>query len=159
MTIEQTFTMIKPDGVMRGLTGKIIDRFECCGLRILDMRMVQPTTELAEAHYAEHKGKPFYPPLINLLLSGPVLVLALEGAHAIEVVRKMVGDTEPRAAQPGTIRGDFCHMGYGRSSEKNGVIFNLIHASDSPESAKRELDLWFGGETFIDYERHDAYCF
>jgi nucleoside-diphosphate kinase len=160
MTIERTFTMIKPDGIRRGLMGQILSRFERCGLTVIDIKMESVSRELAEKHYGEHRGKYFYELLLTQLLSGPVLIMALEGAHAVEVVRKLVGNTEPRVAQPGTIRGDFCHMGYGRSSEKSGAIYNLVHASDSLESAKKELELWFGpSASFNVYERSDALFF
>ncbi len=160
MTIETTFAMIKPDGVQRALTGRIITRFEECGLTIRAMELTRADRSLAERHYEEHRGKYFYEPLLDLLTSGPVVTLALEGASAVETVRKLVGATEPLKALPGTIRGDFCHMGYPRGAEKTGVMSNLIHASDSPESAARELALWFGEDQYHrEYERHDADCF
>ncbi|MCG8453180.1 MAG: nucleoside-diphosphate kinase [Spirochaetales bacterium] len=148
--------MIKPDGVRRALVGRILTRFEEAGLTLKAMTMTQATPQQASAHYAEHEGKSFHPPLVQLLTSGPVVLLALEGAHAIEVVRKIVGATEPREAAPGSIRGDFCHMGYARSKERLGVIPNLIHASDSEESAKRELSLWFKDvDNLPEYQRVD----
>lgn len=122
--------------------------------------MARASQTLAEEHYAEHKGKSFFEPLVNFLTSGPVIAMALEGAEAIGVVRKMVGATQPKEAAPGTIRGDFCHMGYDRAAEVIGTMPNLIHASDSPESAARELALWFGdSEGFKDYSRCDAELF
>ena len=158
--MEKTFVMIKPDGVKRALTGRIIDRFEQAGLTIREMRMVRADKDLAGSHYAEHEGKYFFEPLTALLISGPVVILALEGAGAVQVVRKMVGATQPLEAAPGTIRGDFCHMGYDRAKETIGVMSNLIHASDSAESARRELELWFETTEFHqDYQRYDAPCF
>ncbi|MDC7223314.1 MAG: nucleoside-diphosphate kinase [Spirochaetales bacterium] len=157
MTIETTFVLIKPDGVKRAVTGRIIDRFEQCGLAVRDIGMVRADRARAEEHYEEHRGKDFFGPLVDFLTSGPVVILALEGSEAVEVVRKMVGATQPKEALPGTIRGDFCHMGYGRAGETMGTMPNLIHASDSAESARRELALWFGkSEGFADYDRCDA---
>ncbi len=156
-TWEKTFVLIKPDGVKRALMGTIISRFENSGLTISAMRMQSVEKKHAEQHYLSHRGKSFFEPLVNLLCSGPVVVMCIEGAHAISVVRKIVGATEPREAAPGTIRGDFCHMSYPRSKERLGVIPNLIHASDSPESAEWELDLWFKKTEIISsYERTDA---
>jgi nucleoside-diphosphate kinase len=156
-TWEQTFVMIKPDGVKRALAGNIISRFERAGLTLTGMKLVAVDKEKAEKHYEIHRGKSFFAPLVTLLLSGPVIAMSMEGAHAISVVRKIVGATEPLEASPGSIRGDFCHMSYSRSKERLGVIPNLIHASDSPESAEKELSLWFDPDEFTrDYERADA---
>jgi nucleoside-diphosphate kinase len=146
MTWERTFVLIKPDGVKRGLIGQVFHRYERAGLVIVGSKLVSPSRKKAEKHYEEHRGKSFFAPLVDLLLSGPSMAIALEGAHAIEVVRKLNGDTEPRTAAPGTIRGDFAHMGYTRSPELKGVINNIVHASDSPESALRELSLWFDND-------------
>ncbi len=156
-TWEQTFVMIKPDGVKRALTGTIISRFERAGLTLTGMKMLEVDREKAEAHYESHRGKAFFEPLVALLTSGPVVAMSFEGAHAISAVRKIVGGTEPLEAAPGSIRGDFCHMGYSRSKERLGVIPNLIHASDSLESAEKELTLWFDkGDFAQNYERSDA---
>ncbi len=156
-TWEQTFVMIKPDGVKRALTGTILSRFERAGLTLTGMKLVDVDKEKAEAHYGSHRGKSFFEPLVRLLTSGPVVAMSFEGAHAISVVRKIVGATEPLEAAPGSIRGDFCHMSYPRSKEKLGVIPNLVHASDSSESAETELALWFTpGEFSQKYERSDA---
>lgn len=156
-TWEKTFVLLKPDAIQRGLVGTLIARFERVGLTITAMRMQSADRKLAETHYQSHRGKAFFEPLVSLLISGPVAVMAVEGAHAISVVRKLVGATEPREAAPGSIRGDFCHMGYDRSRERLGVIPNLIHASDSPESAEWELKLWFADSDYVQsYERTDA---
>lgn len=156
-TWERTFVMIKPDGVKRSLIGTVIRRFENAGLTVTALKMQNVSKELAEQHYLGHHGKSFFEPLVSLLCSGPVIAMSLEGAHAISVVRKIVGATEPREAAPGSIRGDFCHMSYARSKERMGVIPNLIHASDSPESAEWELGLWFTDTDFTGiYERTDA---
>ncbi len=150
MTWERTFVLVKPDGVKRGLIGEVLKRYENAGLQLVAAKLISCSDELASEHYAEHKGKDFFNPLKDFLTSGPSMALALEGAHAVEVVRKINGDTEPRTAAPGTIRGDFTHMGYARSPELNGTIYNVVHASDSVESARRELALWFRKEDFVD---------
>lgn len=134
MAIEQTFIIFKPDAVQRALVGEILSRFERKGLKIIGMKVMQVSQQLAETHYGEHKGKPFYNGLVDFITKAPVVCLALEGAYAVSIVRKLVGKTFGNEAEPGTIRGD-----YGSS---RGM--NLIHASDSTESAKRELALWFG---------------
>ncbi|OQX29082.1 MAG: nucleoside-diphosphate kinase [Spirochaeta sp. LUC14_002_19_P3] len=156
-TWEKTFILLKPDAVQRALIGAIIARFERAGLTLTALRLQNVSRAMAEKHYEAHRGKSFYEPLLKLLRSGPVVIMAVEGAHAISVVRKLVGATEPLNAAPGTIRGDFCHIGYERSRERLGVIPNLIHASDSPESAAAELALWFGKEEIAaPYQRVDA---
>jgi len=143
MAIEKTFVIFKPDAVQRGLVGEILNRFERKGLRLAGLKVMQVSRQLAETHYGEHKGKPFYAGLVDFILSGPVVCLALEGPYAVASVRKLVGKTFGNEAEPGTIRGD-----YGSS---RGM--NLIHASDSPESAVRELALWFGNDGFVSYGR------
>jgi nucleoside-diphosphate kinase len=144
-SVERTLVLIKPDGVKRGLAGTIIARFEQKGLKILAARLLQVTPELAARHYAEHQGKPFYPGLVQHITSGPVLALALEGRSAISVVRLMTGATNPQTAAPGTIRGDF----------GLAVTPNLVHASDSPASAERELWLYFTPGELLAYARVD----
>ena len=131
---ERTFVMLKPDAVKRKLMGRIIQRFEDKGLEIVEMRMLKMSRELAEKLYGEHKGKDFFERLIDFITSGRVVVMVIEGERAISVVRKMVGKTNPLEADMGTIRGDF---GYSTPD-------NLVHASDSEESAKREIQLFFG---------------
>lgn len=140
--MERTLIILKPDALQRGLAGKIVTRFEEKGLQIVGMKMVLITEELAAQHYAPHKGKPFYDALVRFMTSSPVIVMALQGKGAIEICRKMMGATFGFKAEPGTIRGDF-----GVSSS-----FNLIHGSDSPESAKAELALWFKPEELITYD-------
>jgi nucleoside-diphosphate kinase len=131
---EQTsLVLIKPDAVQRALVGTILQRLERKGLRIIGLRMLLVDEELASRHYAEHVGKPFYPPLLRFITSGPLVTVAVRGDNAIAVVRALVGPTDGREAPPGTIRGDL-----GLSNR-----LNLIHASDSPTSAGRELALWF----------------
>jgi len=141
--VERTLVIIKPDGVQRGLIGEIIRRFEHRGLRIAAMKMIQISTELAERHYAVHKGKPFYEGLIQYITSGPVVVMVLEGKRAIEIVRRTMGATNPAEAAPGTIRADF-GVEIGR---------NLVHGSDSPETAAFEVPLFFSEEEIISYSR------
>lgn len=130
---QQTLVLIKPDAVARGLVGEVLGRLERKGLRIEAMRLRTMDAALADAHYAEHVEKPFYPPLKEFMTSGPLVSLIVSGDEAITVVRALAGSTDGRAATPGTIRGDL-----SLSNREN-----LIHASDSPESAKREIALWF----------------
>ncbi len=139
MDLEKTLVIIKPDAAARNLIGRIIARFEDKGLKLAAMRLEKISRETAEQHYAEHKAKPFYSKLVDFITSAPVVVMAVEGRDAPAVVRKMVGATLGRAAEPGSIRGDF-----GMSQS-----FNLIHASDSPESARRELALFFKDSDFV----------
>ena len=131
--MERTLIILKPDAVQRGLCGEIITRFERKGLQIVGMKSMRIPQQTAETHYAPHKGKPFYEGLVKFMTSSPVVVLALAGKDAIAISRKMMGATFGSKAEPGTIRGD-----YGVSNS-----FNLIHGSDSPESAQRELGLFF----------------
>lgn len=139
--MEQTFVMIKPDGVQRGLVGEIIKRYEKKGLKIKALKMIKVSEELAASHYQEHQGKPFYQGLIEYITSGPVVALVVEGKNAVEEVRKINGATDPLKAQCGTIRGDFAQS-IGR---------NVVHGSDSVESGKREIDIYFTSQEIIDY--------
>jgi len=134
MAVESTLLIVKPDGVRRGLVGEVLRRVEAKGLRIAEMRMTTIDRELAEEHYAEHVEKPFFGDLVDFITSDPVVVARIEGEGAIDVWRTMMGPTDPSTAPPGTIRGDF------------GVIIteNIVHGSDSPTSAERELKLFFG---------------
>lgn len=135
--VEETLVVVKPDGVARSLTGEILRRIEAKGYQLVDLRMLEPERELLEAHYEEHAGKPFYEPLVEFMLSGPVVAVRVAGNRVIEGVRAMIGATDPTVAAPGSLRGDL-----GRDWGTT-VTQNLIHASDSPESAARELALWF----------------
>lgn len=141
--MERTLVLLKPDAIQRLLVGEILRRFERRGLKAVAMRLMRVDEPLARTHYAVHEGKPFYEDLITYITSGPVVAMALEGPDAIAVVRRTVGATGPATADPGTIRADYGLM-MGR---------NLVHASDSAETAAAELKLWFGEEGFIDYER------
>ena len=141
--MERTLVLAKPDAVQRGLIGEIIGRFERKGLKVVGLRLLAVSRDLAEEHYAVHAGKPFYAGLVELITSGPVAAVALEGPDAIAVVRRIVGKTMPNEAEPGTIRGDLGVSG----------LRNLIHASDAPETAEAELALWFGTDALVDYVR------
>ena len=136
MAVERTLVLIKPDAVQRGLAGDILGRFERRGLAIREARLVQVDRELAERHYAEHAEKPFFGELVEFITSAPTLALALEGESAISVVRTTMGATNPTDSAPGTIRGNLALA----------MPDNLVHGSDSPDSAQRELELWFGDE-------------
>ncbi len=140
-SMDLTLVIFKPDCVQRRLVGQILQRFEAKGLRIAALKTLQVDRSLGEKHYAEHHGKPFFEGLIDFITGGPVVVGVLEGNEAIAVVRSMLGATNGTAAAPGTVRGDFS------ISKQN----NLIHGSDSPESAKREIALWFKPEEVLDY--------
>jgi nucleoside-diphosphate kinase len=133
VAVERTLVLVKPDGMRRGLAGEIIARFEHRGLRLRGARLLKIGRPLAARHYAEHKGKPFYGGLVSFITSGPTLALAVEGESAIRVVRAMMGATNPLDSAPGTIRGDFA----------TELEENIVHGSDSKESAKRELALFF----------------
>ena len=145
MVKERTFVMIKPDGVQRGFIGPIISRFEQKGIKIIALKMVSVSRELAEKHYGIHKGKPFFEPTVEYIISSPVVAMVLEGHDAIDMVRTMMGKTNPLDAAPGTIRGDYGQF-IGR---------NIIHGSDGPETAAFEIDLWFTSEEISQYRRID----
>ncbi len=149
--IEQTLVLIKPDGVERGLIGQIVSRFEQLGLKIVGMKMIKLDKDFSKKHYAAHVSKPFYKGLESFITSGPVVAMVLEGVEAVELVRKIVGSTEPKSALPGTIRGDFSHHSYGYADKKGIAIKNLIHASGSKEEAKVEVALWFEKNDLIHY--------
>ncbi|MFZ3452276.1 nucleoside-diphosphate kinase [Arthrobacter sp. 7Tela_A1] len=138
MSTERTLVLIKPDGVRRNLTGAILARIEAKGYTLAELKKMDATRELLEAHYAEHVGKPFYEPLVEFMLSGPIVAAVFEGQRVIEGFRSLAGATEPTTAAPGTIRGDF-----GRDWGTK-VQQNLVHGSDSAESAEREIAIWFG---------------
>ena len=141
--MERTRIILKPDAVQRGLVGELISRFERRGLKVSALKLMSVAPELARRHYAEHEGKPFFAGLIDYITSSPVVVMALDGPGAIAVVRNTVGSTRPAEATPGSIRADFGLM-VGR---------NLVHASDGPEAAERELSLWFDAGDIVDYQR------
>ena len=134
MAVEHTFIMVKPDGVSRGLVGEVISRLERKGLTLEKIRGLTITEELARTHYAEHVDKPFFSDLLEFIVSGPVVAMEWSGEGAISVCRDLMGATDPKAASPGTIRGDYGLM----------VTENIVHGSDGPESAARELEIFFG---------------
>ena len=146
MGAEQTLVLIKPDGVQRGLIGEVIARYEHKGLKIVGMKLQQLPHATAEALYAVHQGKPFYDVLIEFMTSAPIVALAIEGRDVVELVRIINGETDPKKSQPGSIRGDF----------SVNITHNVVHASDSPESAQRELDIVFGPEERYTYNRVDG---
>lgn len=147
--MERSFVMVKPDGVQRGLIGEVISRFERRGLKLVAAKLMHVPVELAEQHYGEHKGKGFYPGLVKFITAGPVMAMVWEGPGAIAMIRKTIGATNPANAEPGTIRADLaCDLAY-----------NIVHGSDGPQSAAREIDLWFG-EVGAGYSRAtDAWTF
>lgn len=136
MAIEKTFLMIKPDGVKRQVIGDVVNRFERRGFELKGAKLMVASREVAEAHYAEHADKPFFGELVDFITSGPVFAMVWEGESAISLARTMMGATKPADSQPGTIRGDYATT----------ISENIIHGSDSAESAEREIGLWFGGE-------------
>ncbi|MFQ3275687.1 MAG: nucleoside-diphosphate kinase [Candidatus Nanohaloarchaea archaeon] len=149
--VERTFVALKPDAVKRGIVGDIIDHFETAGFKISGMKMVQATDQLLEKHYEEHVDKPFYDGLAEYMQDGPVIAMVLEGVHAAENVRKIVGDTSNREAHPSTIRGKYGHMSMEHADEEGTHYKNIIHASE-PGEAEREIEIWFKEEELHDYE-------
>jgi nucleoside-diphosphate kinase len=143
--MQQTLILIKPDGVQRRLVGAITRRFEKKGLRLVGLKLVKPSRELAEKHYAVHKGKPFYDSLLQFLTSGPTVAMVWEGREAVLVARTLMGVTDGTKAAPATIRGDFALS----------VQNNLVHGSDSPENAKLEIALWFSAGELVSYKAAD----
>lgn len=141
--MERTFVMVKPDGVERGLVGEIIRRIENKGFKLVGLKMLRLSNALAERHYAEHRDKPFFQELVEFITASPVVAMVWEGDGVIESVRRLMGKTNPREAEPGTIRGDF------------GIYIskNVIHGSDSPEAAGREIQIFFRPEEIVEYTR------
>jgi nucleoside-diphosphate kinase len=154
-TIERTLVLLKPDAVARGLAGRLIQRFEDAGLKIIGVKMRQIDADLAKRHYfdlEERFGKSVFDVTANFMQSGPVMALVLEGAEAVANVRKLVGNTFPNQAPAGTIRGDFAHTSKAYTEAQHKVVANLIHASGNVEEAKYEVDLWFGQEELFEYQ-------
>lgn len=141
--MERTFLAIKPDAVQRGLIGEIISRFEARGYKLVGMKLMQVSRETAEIHYGEHKGKPFFDGLVQFITSSPIVAMVWEGKNVILAARKMMGATNPQNAEPGTIRGDFAV----------DVGMNVVHGSDSPESAAREIGIFFKPEELVSWDR------
>ena len=138
MSTEKTLILVKPDGVRRGLVGEVISRIETKGYAIDALRMLQADAALLEKHYAEHVGKPFYEPLVEFMMSGPIVAIVASGNRVIEGFRSLAGATDPTVAAPGTIRGDLAR------DQGTKVVQNIVHGSDSPESAAREIEIFFG---------------
>ena len=143
MADEKTLILVKPDGVQRGIAGQVISRLEATGLRIVGLKLLQISDDLAAEHYGEHAGKPFYPGLVAFITSGPVVAICLEGPNAISISRKVMGSTDPADAAPGTVRGDLA-IDIGR---------NLIHGSANGADAAREVRLYFSDDELLDYTR------
>ena len=138
MSTEKTLILVKPDGVRRQLIGEVISRVEAKGYLVSSLRMMQADRALLERHYEEHKGKPFFEPLVEFMLSGPIVAMVAEGNRVIEGFRSLAGATDPTVAAPGTIRGDLAR------DQGTKVVQNIVHGSDSPESAAREIEIFFG---------------
>ena len=163
-TKKRTLVLLKPDTVARGIMGDVISRFERAGLKLVGMKMIAP----GEDHYHEHyevigtvisrHGKEVFDKLMDTMMSGPVVAMVLEGISAVELVRKMVGTTEPHSAQPGTIRGDFAHMSYDHADQHDIGVLNIVHASGDEKEAALEIALWFSPEEIFQYTTvHEKY--
>lgn len=156
--VEQTLILFKPDALQRALVGEILTRFERVGLRIVGTKMLAPGREHYETHYEEigklktRAGEQIFGITLDMMNTGPVIAMVLEGVEAVTLVRKLVGGTEPKSAAPGTIRGDFSHMSYGYADGEGKGIPNLIHASGDPEEAVQEIKHWFTDDELYDYE-------
>ncbi|MBS3123001.1 nucleoside-diphosphate kinase [Candidatus Woesearchaeota archaeon] len=161
--IERSLVLLKPDAVKRGLSGRIIQRFEDAGFKVVGVKMVWVDENLARQHYfdlAERRGEKVLQVILKFITSGPVLALCLEGINAVENIRKMVGATEPKGAQPGTIRGDFAHISYADADQQDKAIENLIHASGNVQEAEKEIALWFKAHELHTYKSvHEAHTF
>lgn len=156
--IEQTLVLFKPDTVQRGLVGEILTRFERVGLKIVGTKMIAPSKEHYHKHYEEigqmitRRGEHAFDVTLQMMIEGPVIAMVFEGVEAVALVRKLVGGTEPKSADPGTIRGDYSHMSFGYADTKNKGIPNLIHASGDPEEAEKEIGHWFSDTELYKYE-------
>lgn len=156
-TIEQTLVLLKPDALERGLVGEITQRFERVGLKIVAMKMLLPTKEHAEGHYTEdlaiRRGEHIRKLMVEMLTSGPIVAIVFEGIEAVELVRKMIGSTEPKSSPPGTIRGDYAHVSFKHvDSDPNIKMYNLIHGSANLEEAKQEIAVWFKPEEIVQHD-------
>ena len=155
--IQRTLILFKPDAVQRGIVGEILTRFERAGLKIIGTKMIFPNKEHYHKHYegigkmVTRRGEKAFDMALEFMTQGPVIAMVLEGVESVELVRKLVGGTEPKAALPGTIRGDYSHMSFGYADEHNVGIPNLIHASGSVEEAKQEIEHWFADHEIYDY--------
>lgn len=161
-TIERTFVMLKPDAVQRCFVGEILTRFEKVGLKIVGLKLVWVTEEFARQHYTEdlekRRGKQVRDYMVDFIKAGPVVAICFEGVHAIEIVRKMIGSTEPRAASPGTIRGDYSHVSYAHCDKLSKGVRNIVHASADAKDAAYEVNLWFTDKELHSYSTvHDIH--
>jgi nucleoside-diphosphate kinase len=151
--MEKSLILLKPDALDRGIVGEIIQRFERAGIKIVGMKMLISTEAMARGHYTEdlakRRGEAVRELMIKMISSGPIIAIVLEGVEVVEVIRKMVGTTEPKSAAPGTIRGDFAHVSFKHADEHKMGVFNLIHASGSPEEAETEIAVWFKPEELV----------
>ncbi|MBI2063333.1 MAG: nucleoside-diphosphate kinase [Candidatus Yanofskybacteria bacterium] len=156
MILQRTLILLKPDALDRGIIGEIITRFERVGVKIVGLKMLVSEKDTAMKHYtedlAQRRGETIRQRMIDMLISGPIVALVLEGVEMVEVARKMVGATEPKVAVPGTIRGDYTHVSYGYADDKKIGVFNLIHASASPEEAEAEISVWFKHEELVNHK-------
>lgn len=154
--IQRTLVLLKPDALDRGITGEILQRFERVGAKVVGLKMLVSKEDTAKQHYtedlAERRGEKVRQLMIDMLTSGPIVAIALEGVEIVEVVRKMVGKTEPKSAEPGTIRGDFAHVSFAYADANDIGVFNLIHASGSPEEAEVEVGVWFKPEELVEHD-------
>ena len=162
--IERTLVLIKPDGIFRGLIGEVIKRFEQRGLKIIGLKMIKIDEDFAKKHYTEdiskRRGEHVRNKLVRYIKNEPIIVVCLEGVNAVDNVRKIVGETEPSKALPGTIRGDFAHVTFNYADNKDIAVKNLVHASGSKEEAIREIKLWFKEEELYNYKAvHDDHVF
>ena len=154
--LQKSLILLKPDALDRGIVGEIITRFERVGAKIIGLKMLLSSEDTAQLHYtddlAKRRGEKVRELMINMLTSGPIVAIALEGIEMVEVVRKMVGATEPKSAAPGTIRGDYAHVSFAYADKKNIGVFNLIHASGSPEEGETEVAVWFKPEELVSHK-------
>jgi nucleoside-diphosphate kinase len=154
--IQRTLVLLKPDALDRGIVGEILTRFERVGAKLVGMKLLVSEKDTAMKHYTEdlakRRGEKVRELMVAMLTSGPIVALVLEGIEIVEVVRKMVGGTEPKSAAPGTIRGDYAHVSFKYADEKQIGVFNLIHASGSPEEAPVEIDVWFRPEELVEHD-------
>lgn len=155
--VQKTLVVFKPDAVQRGIVGEILSRFERVGLKIVATKMIAPTKDHYHKHYEEigqmitRRGQGAFDITLEMMIQGPVIAMVFEGVEAVALVRKLVGTTEPKSADPGTIRGDFSHMSFGYADTEGKGIPNLIHASGDPEEAAKEIDHWFSDDELYDY--------
>ncbi len=156
--IERSLVLLKLDAINRGVVGEIIQRFERTGLKLAGLKLVWSDKDTALKHYtedlAERRGQKVRDLMIDMITSGPIVAMVIEGSEAVEVVRKMVGETEPKSAAPGTIRGDYAHLSFKHADENEMAVFNLIHASANLEEAEQEISVWFQDFELYNYDPH-----